>query len=765
MRLLLAASLALALSTPLAAQPATPDDAYLDPAARALVSRARERQESTSREIQAYQAVARERISVGMRALQRERLFFRRELAARIHWRRGEPGEIEILGGRQVLPAFTAGVKFAEGAEAEATSLVFDPARDNLIDTFFGGGNGWLRFDGNASNKAWLRSPLAPGAEAFYRFRSGDTTRLTLPDGTSVRLLELEVIPRSRDSRLLRGSIWFEANTAAPVRMIFRMARPFDLEMDSKRADGDGKKDADDVPGIFKPIRADMRFLTVEYALMHGRWWLPRLLAVDAIAEINTFPDVPVRYERAYSEFVLQGDSTAAGQRAAAAADSLPVLKQCPKPRKSLSLTISSSEGATAKVAQADSALLSDSTRVAVEPGQVCTCENGRCSLYRVTLAADTARLIASDYLPTSVYGPGEMLVTGESVDRLTERLRTLAPTPWGLEAPAVRLSGRRGEHLRYNRVEGLSVGARAEADFGAFGGDFTARIGTGDWQPELVLGAHRESFRRRLELTGYRRLTETAPATRALGFGNSATALLFGRDDGDYYRALGAELVLTPPRATPQSYRWRLFAERQSEAPKGTDWSLPRLFNRGDGFRPAYPAVRADQAGAELVLRTARGLNPTGLQWGAELGVLGSAGSFDFVRPSLTLGTSFPLVGGLVGSLEGAGGTAFGEVPPQSQWVLGGVSTLRGYAGAAAVGENFWRGRAEIANALPGARLVLFSDAGWAGPRDAVKLDDALLSAGIGASFLDGLIRADLARALRGERGWRMELYVGGRL
>ncbi|HEX9395068.1 MAG TPA: hypothetical protein VF923_10455, partial [Gemmatimonadales bacterium] len=67
---------------------------------------------------------------------------------------------------------------------------------------------------------------------------------------------------------------------------------------------------------------------------------------------------------------------------------------------------------------------------------------------------------------------------------------------------------------------------------------------------------------------------------------------------------------------------------------------------------------------------------------------------------------------------------------------------------------------RAELANRLPAARLALFSDVAWAGARNAFATSRPLVSAGVGASFLDGLVRIDLARALRAPTGWRLELY-----
>ncbi|HEX8695729.1 MAG TPA: hypothetical protein VF746_25160, partial [Longimicrobium sp.] len=57
--------------------------------------------------------------------------------------------------------------------------------------------------------------------------------------------------------------------------------------------------------------------------------------------------------------------------------------------------------------------------------------------------------------------------------------------------------------------------------------------------------------------------------------------------------------------------------------------------------------------------------------------------------------------------------------------------------------------------------RLALFSDAGWAGDRGEWSSGRPLWSAGAGVSFLQGVVRVDLARALRSPTGWRMELYL----
>ena len=48
-----------------------------------------------------------------------------------------------------------------------------------------------------------------------------------------------------------------------------------------------------------------------------------------------------------------------------------------------------------------------------------------------------------------------------------------------------------------------------------------------------------------------------------------------------------------------------------------------------------------------------------------------------------------------------------------------------------------------------------------WAGESADFDTGDALTSAGLGLSFLDGLLRLDLARGLRSPTGWRVELYL----
>src|SRR5690606_13485127 len=113
---------------------------------------------------------------------------------------------------------------------------------------------------------------------------------------------------------------------------------------------------------------------------------------------------------------------------------------------------------------------------------------------------------------------------------------------------------------------------------------------------------------------------------------------------------------------------------------------------------------------------------------------------------------------------VEAAAGTVEGTaIPAQALWRLGGASTLRGYDGGVLVGERYWRARGELARGIQAARIAFFSDIAWAGPRNTFESVGALLSAGAGVSFLGGLVRLDIARALRSPTGWKAHFYFNG--
>lgn len=703
---------------------ATVASAYRDPSAREMVRRAREYRRQADNSIRAYRTLARERINVGMRALRRDRTVYSKETAARIDWQRDGGTRVEVLGARERNPAEDGVIP--DDLRSEVADLAFDPASDRLR----------IGMDGS-----WVRHPLAVGSEEDYRFRAGDTLTVRLPGGSAVRVYELRVEPRHARKPLVTGSLWLEDRSYGVVRSLLRLSHTLREEVNASKETKDGKRsinigvnvEGDSAGGrrrggsrlAWTPdVRLDLRFMTTEYALVEGRWWMPTLVAIEGSVSAGDWITAPIRFERSYTEYDVQGDTT----------------------------------GLPGAVALADADAPAPAACKEKEPR--CVCRNDRCRVVEVVLPQDTLSLLRSADLPPA-YTTDAPLLSGKESDDLAREISAVAGSPWLFTRPSLRQSPLL---LRYNRVEGLSVGTRGVVDFGPLSVDGTVRVATASWEPDLELGLRQDTPERRRRLAVYRRLAAADPAARPLAIGNSLNALLFGRDDGDYFRALGVELTGAPPRSERPWVEWRLFAERQRPVDAEADFSV-RDWVDASSFRPNIRADRADQVGASAILRPFGERRLLGTAWATELALDGQTGDFQFGRGALTVRAGLPLPGPLVGALEGSVGTALGDVPVQGLWRLGGPASLRGYDASAATGTAFWRGRAEVGTQMRAARVALFTDAGWAGDRNAWSLDGPLWSVGAGASFMDGLLRFDVARGLRDGGGWRVDLYLNGTL
>ena len=121
--------------------------------------------------------------------------------------------------------------------------------------------------------------------------------------------------------------------------------------------------------------------------------------------------------------------------------------------------------------------------------------------------------------------------------------------------------------------------------------------------------------------------------------------------------------------------------------------------------------------------------------------------------------------LGPLAASITGAAGTTQGDPPAQRHFFLGGLQSVRGQTAGTGYGEAFWMGRLEVGSNRTGVRPVVFGDLGWTGPRDGwSKVGRPMSGAGVGASFLDGMIRLDLARGIYPRAQTRLDLYLEAR-
>ncbi len=721
-----------------APQAPVPPDAFADPAAQALVARARQARDRNERLVTSYTATVSQRIGAGIHALSRDRMLWHEEMSANIAWKRDSKSTITITGAREAVPVALRKEKIPDDLMGSARWLVVNPAEDYL---------GMMGDDNDG-----FEYPLKAGAEADYRYASGDTTRITLQSGKQLTLLELKIIPRRADWRLMSGSLWFDNATAGMVRAVFRPARAYDL-----RKDGD-KSDLKDVPSWVN-VTGEIRFITMEYGYYEDRWWLLRYAALDGIGTMGSWLGIPVKFERVYSDYEVQGGTPPNPQSTFRPAGTA----------RRRDTTQGDSLRMSAYHAWRDSVQAARKECLANAEGKeaVAECHRRRHwpgdSALAVVVPPDTAALLNSPTLGPPVLQMGDLISESE-IRGLGDAIGKLsgAPVLAGTQVKLPHGVTALLSHARYNRVEALSLGLGGSAQSGHWSLDGLGRIGIADRVPNAEVGIGLTGKQLHLRVGGYRRLAAMNPDTRPFGLVNSVMGLLAQRDDGEYFRSLGGELTLE--NTTSGWWSFRAYAEHEKLAKVETSASLPRLFNGDRVFRPNTPADTADQFGASFTLRGNKPVSRV-LQLGVESTLEGAVGDFRHAKGSATLRAIVTPREVLAVAFEASAGTSTGSVPLQHRFYLGGPATLRGYDGAVTAGTAYWRGRLEVGNAFPGARITGFSDIGWAGDRSQFGKGRALIGTGAGVSFFDGLVRMDLARALRKPTGWRFDFYFDARL
>ena len=385
---------------------------------------------------------------------------------------------------------------------------------------------------------------------------------------------------------------------------------------------------------------------------------------------------------------------------------------------------------------------------------------------FRVLVPCNDYDLINSPELPGSIYDSSEELFRDTDLDALRKdvegALGLSRQARWEPQRPQWRIGLEPGL-LRYNRVEGLSLGSSVDRVLGAgYTTGAVARIGVADLEPNAELFMARSNVRTEVRATAYRRLVAANDWGNPFGLGASAVAAIFGRDDGFYYRSGGAELGGSYRRtAQGSTLVWRLFGERQDIARTETHHSLAHLIN---GTR--YPANIVARSGAYFggagAVSYARGADPMGTRLSGALRAEAAAGQSAYGRFLMEHVLNQGLPFGIQGTMTGAAGSSMGDLPPQRLWYLGDAYTVRGHRAGTMAGDAFWLARAEVAKGHPLIKPTIFGDAGWAGSRnDWARQSRPMLAAGAGAAAMDGLLRLDVSRGLSRGGRWRADFYL----
>ena len=744
----------LLLSTaPVAAQGQS--DAYLDPAARDLVMRAREAQGRLGREIESYEAVIYDRMGVRLRVPLRDRLLARQETAMRVRWTRGGTPLVQTLAGRAEnlgeaasVPTpeldvifdpdadrFYFGIDLGLGATRPDSAAPVDVDRDGDADSTsvsisIGSGGIDAEIEGEENLEGfWVAHPIAAGSEEFYRYRSGDTLSLRLPTGRTVRMVEVNAIPRVASFNHLRASLWIEPETGALVRAIFRPARDLDIQRDTAFIDAEDVDDLNVIPGMLRPIVVDFGLITIEYSLWQQQHWLPYRMSMEGYVRAGVLR-VPFEKETSY-RFEQVNDGGV---------------------ERTMEEVIAEwrAEGAELVL---DSITFDSTTVLTLMP-------------------RDSAALLDNDELPPPIWEDAPEFASSEEMEELGRRLYEAVPGLTPMARPTFDINyllGGRGL-IRYNRVEALSLGVRGVVDHPFGRGYATVRLGTADLHPSVELGALVPRPAGAWRVEAYHKLASVDPGIPpfeapqpALGLGNSLGALLAGRDDGFYYRSSGITLMREPRPEDRQWYRAAAFVDWHDDVRRKVEWNLASWLDRDRRFDPNIVADDGLFAGMSLMATPWWGLGT--VQGGLELFGEGVAPEMEvdstFARARLTGRAILPFLFGMRLGTEAALGHSWGTTPVQYDWFLGGATTVRGYDGGAMVGESMARARVELTRGNTAAGFALFADAGWAGVRDDFDTDDALFGAGVGFTLMDGLLRLDVARGFTGPTGWRIHFHL----
>lgn len=774
--------------------------AFKDAAAKSLLLRARAARLKQDSALASYDATTYQRVSVGLgfKAFGRDRLAMRAEEASRVQWEKGRGALVEVRGARAVVPIAgkqkDAQAGASNGVNIQGMSPIpYYPGRNDL---WIGGGLAQSEVD-----EAQFVHPIAEGAEAYYTYQTGDSVIMTLPDDKKIVLRELKIEARWPKWNLSVGSFWFDEATAHLVRAVYRISMPMDVWTEVKdenaiqkadraardsaaKAEGrsidttanagrgrggrggrvqigrrSGNNNEDEPPAMVKaivnPLKVDISAITMEYGLYNQRFWLPRTQALEGQAQVM-FIKVPVTVEQKFKYASVNE-----------------LLAPLPIPPRVTSVVAALRDSLDS--AKTDRTLRDSLVREAVRKrGKEISAQREKdCAAtgmystiqrrYEGTLSVatripcDSAKLANSPDLPPSIYDKGDEVFGGAERDLLVKALSFGLQPAWGPQAPKIEWGLSK---TRYNRVEGLGTGVSITSALGAgYTATLVPRASWADKQLNGELSLSRTNGRSTIQGTVYRRLEVMTDFGTPLSFGASLASLLYGRDEGAYYRTWGAEISGTTPKWG--TLEWRLFAEQQWKADVNSRWTL---FGGGNDSRfienPAAQAAK--QFGGALRLHSSVGLDPDGFRLLSDVRLEGAGGDFSYARGLVDETISHSIGNKLAGALTVSGGYSGGTLPVQRMFYLGGLQTVRGQTALTASGEAFWLGRAELGTNDPGSRFIVFGDVGWAGPRASWNMPGRPLSgAGVGWSLLDGLLRFDLSRGLYPSKQWRFDSYL----
>ena len=697
--LLLPALLILATtpSTPATAQPPDPTQpTYLDETARHLVSGARSTLATTRQAITTHSALVRERLAFDAPTGRRDRPWMRGSRVARTRWSRTAPPAVDLLDEHFRHPGIgPAQPRYFQGLRDD--HLPIDP----LADPFT---LGLAPFMGPDAAAAAIHSPLGPDAERYYQFRSNGITTLQLDNGETIQAIPVTAIPRYRSIRLVAAIMWIDPETHSLVRAAYRPAKRIDHEVAGVLREAGGWWLGLDIdPGVTAPS---------EDPPANQPGWFGQLIN-------ETFTAVLLGIETDLSSVIV---------------DFAPVQPGRWLPRSVQWTGYTGIEGITATGSVAPTLpFVIEWTQERSDGGE------------EDTGLLPTDRQWNLGRARGDALGLGNTLAaigTGDAGDT------SEAASPWYLYPPIWTLN-----LVRYNPVEGVSIGAQVRRDFGWWRSLLTVRAATREWKevPDLDLTLQRDRPGHRMQFSVYRALR-----TGALGAGGIdgfPLPVIFEGDSLDFHRSTGAAMRFLSGSGDRLGLSLSLFAERDEVVETGDEHDHED--ETGTEHDQAVAARTDDDEtghqrnrfGAALEWKPWwGGMGQESIGAGGTVSIRGSAGDNAHVRTVIEGALLLPLAARISLGLQAGFANVSGDPAPQDLWDLGATGAfLRGLDEATET-DRAWMARADLQFPVRYARLSLFGD--WARAEGG-----DYYAVGAGLVLLDGLLRVDLAQGLTAER------------